>query len=532
MLKGVWQRAEKLPRQSLRLRLTLWYGSLLALALGIFSVLILVLSANAIGQSVDDAVRAEAHIAQHDLAGQLSANPPYWPSQLSFAAVDAYQEPGVTIALLDAAGHVRYESEADTVNIRPSNPAVVPAVLAGNEAWYTTTANRERVRVGAFPIHAPSAASLGSVGSVVGVLLVAKALGDVDATLRLLQLLLILVGGLTLIGAGIAAWMLAARVLQPVAQVTATARAIASGTSGRSPAGDLSRRVPRPGGNDELARLVDTFNEMLAALERLMVSQQRFVADASHELRAPLTTVQGNLAILQRNEDDLEPEERANMLRDAYMETLRLAQLVEDLLVLARQESQRAGGQGSAIVGERQAGLPQWDSGHVAELDRVVLQLVRQLRGRLRADDSPVTLDVGHIEPVRVRADEEAVRRVALILLDNAIKYTPAAADGPTVEPPHISVSVERVGKDAVLRVRDSGIGIAAADLPHVFERFYRADRARDRSGSGLGLAIAAALVERLGGRIEVESELGRGSTFSIYLPLAERDVPPKEDEQ
>ncbi len=527
MLKSVWRAARKRPPESLRLRLTLWYGALLAVALGLFSVLILVLSANAIGQSVDDAVRAESHVALHELAGQLSAKAPYWPSQVTFVAVDAYQEPGITLAVLDSSGHVRYESEAHSAAIRPSNPAVVQTVLAGNEAWDTTTANRERVRVGAFPIRAPGA-SPASAGPVVGVLLVAKALGDVDATLRLLQLLMALVGGLTLVGAGVAAWLIAARVLQPIAQVTQTARAIAVGTSGRSSTGDLSRRVSRPGGNDELARLVDTFNEMLAALERLMVSQQRFVADASHELRAPLTTVQGNLAILQRDQGELEPEERATMLRDAYLETLRLAQLVEDLLVLARQESQRTSGQQTAVAGALEGARPSWGGGHVTELDRVVLQLVRQLRGRLRADGSPLALDVGHIEPVRVHADEEAVRRVALIVLDNAIKYTPkyapAASEGSGAEPPRVSVSVRRAGKDAVLRVRDSGIGIAPADLPHIFERFYRADRARDRRGTGLGLAIAAALVERLGGRIEVESAPGQGSTFSVYLPLAEND--------
>ncbi|HST90356.1 MAG TPA: sensor histidine kinase, partial [Ktedonobacterales bacterium] len=154
------------------------------------------------------------------------------------------------------------------------------------------------------------------------------------------------------------------------------------------------------------------------------------------------------------------------------------------------------------------------------ELDHAILQLVRQLRGRLTAEGSRLTLRIGAVEPARVRADEETLRRVALILLDNAIKYTPAGDAGGGTSGV-VTVSIERSGAEAVLRVRDTGPGIASADLPHIFERFYRADPARDRQGTGLGLAIAQALVERLGGRLSAESAPGQGSTFSVWLPLA-----------
>ena len=133
-------------------------------------------------------------------------------------------------------------------------------------------------------------------------------------------------------------------------------------------------------------------------------------------------------------------------------------------------------------------------------------------------EGSPLQLEVGHIEPVRVRGDEESLRRVALILLDNAIKYTPAGDEG---NKGRVTVSLERVDGQAVLGVQDNGIGIDAADLPHLFERFYRADPARSRQGTGLGLPIAQTLVEELGGRITAESIPGKGSTFSVWLPLA-----------
>ncbi len=274
--------------------------------------------------------------------------------------------------------------------------------------------------------------------------------------------------------------------------------------------------MPQPRGRDELAQVVETFNEMLASLESATQTQRRFVADASHELRAPLTTIQGNLAFLQRHLDELPPEEGRTMLADAHEETQRLAKLVEELLLLARADAsvetplaKRAAD--AAIEGSTRSEPP-------VELDRAMLQLVRQLRRRLDAEGSKLKLEIGRIEPVRVRGDEESLRRVTLILLDNAIKYTPLRDEEGASR---VIVSLERANGQAVLRVRDTGIGIDPADLPHIFERFYRADRARSRQGTGLGLSIAQTLVERRGGHIIAESTPGKGSTFSIWLPLA-----------
>jgi signal transduction histidine kinase len=261
---------------------------------------------------------------------------------------------------------------------------------------------------------------------------------------------------------------------------------------------------------------METFNEMLASLESATQAQRRFVADASHELRAPLTTIQGNLAFLQRHLDELPPEERRTMLADAYGETLRLAELVEELLLLARADASAdtplEAQAEETVAEERTRSVPP------VELDRAVLQLVRQLRRRLDVEGSKLQLEIGQISPVRVLGDEESLRRVLLILLDNAIKYTPIRNEEGAS---HITVSLERLKGQAVLRVSDTGIGIEPADLPHIFERFYRADRARSRQGTGLGLSIAQTLVDQLGGRITAESTPGKGSTFSVWLPLA-----------
>src|SRR5437016_12092651 len=259
-------------------------------------------------------------------------------------------------------------------------------------------------------------------GPVIGVLLVAKSLADVDATVLLLRTLLLLSGVATLVGTLIASWIIATRVLSPLSELMATARSIASSTVRGTRIGNLSQRVPQPRSYDEMAQVVETFNEMLTSLESATQAQRRFVADASHELRAPLTTIQGNLAFLQRHLDELPQEERRTMLADAHGETLRLAELVEELLLLARADAStdtplRAQAVQTAEDGARNA--------PPIELDRVVLQLVRQLRRRLGVEGSTLQLEVGHIEPVRVHGDEESLRQVMLLLLDNAIKYTP-----------------------------------------------------------------------------------------------------------
>ncbi len=268
----------------------------------------------------------------------------------------------------------------------------------------------------------------------------------------------------------------------------------------------------RPGGQDELAHLVDAFNTMLTALESATAAQRRFVADASHELRAPLTTIQGNLALLLARRDEIVPEEQRAMLADAHVETLRLGQLVNDLLALARAD---AGNDAPAADAADRASAPARRP-RLVDLDRIVLDLVRQTRARVAAEGSGLELKIARIEPVHIRGDEVELRQLALILLDNAVKYTPASATGARV-----TVSLERSGAQAVLRVRDTGIGIDAADLPHVFDRFYRADRARDRQGTGLGLSIAQSLVEQHGGTITIESTVGKGSTFTVRLPAS-----------
>jgi signal transduction histidine kinase len=505
----------------------LWYGTLFVVALGCFATFVLVMATSAMNQSVDNAVHAEARVATLALEREMFPYPPYWPQQLLLPTIDTYRDPGVAIEILDAQGHVRYYSEGNTATRIPLSAAARQTVLAGQPPiLYTTNVDNEHVRVEALPVRAPLGNSedfvvnpdgtLAHGGPIIGVLLVAKSLNDIDSALFLLKTLILLSGLTTLVGTLVISWILATRVLRPLTGLVVTARAIAASTARGTRLGNLSQRVRRHGRQDEMAQVVDTFNSMLDSLESATQTQRRFVADASHELRAPLTTIQGNLAFLQRHLSELPPEEQRTMLTDAHEETLRLAQLVEELLLLARSdanEDRSVTVPEEMVVAEGSTSLQP-----IIELDHAVLQLVRQLRGRLNVDGSQVKLEIGHIEPVRVRGDEESIRRSIVILLDNALKYTPGNNGANTG---CVTVSLERKKMQAVLHIHDTGIGIGPDDLPHIFERFYRADRARSRQGTGLGLSIAQTEVERLGGRITAESTLGKGSTFSVWLPLA-----------
>lgn len=285
----------------------------------------------------------------------------------------------------------------------------------------------------------------------------------------------------------LASWLLARRALRPVAALTATAAAIAQSRA-------FSRRVSDGGDRDELGRLAMTINEMLTSLEGAYQGQQRFVAAASHELRAPLTVVQANLELLQRAESRLSEAERAQMIGEAHAEATRMARLVADLLVLARADA------GVALRREP------------VELDRVLLAVLGEIRHLARGQ----RLEVGAFEPIIVQGDPDRLKQLILILIDNATRYT--AAGG------RVTVDLGRAASGVTITVRDTGVGISPDQLPHVFERFYRADpaRSRDAGGSGLGLSIARWIAEEHGGAVDLVSVPGQGTTATVRLPAPE----------
>jgi hypothetical protein len=233
----------------------------LIIALGVFATLTLLLTTNALNQSVDSSVRTEARLVSVALTSRLSSTPPYWPAQLSLPALDTYRESGVVVEVVDSQGAVRYPFASGTGRSLPLSAQTSRAVLAGQTLWYTTTVEGEHVRVEALPIRAPMKETSGhgvnadgtpqGSGPVIGLLLVAKSLSDIDDALFLLQTLLLLAGLATLAGTLVGSWIVATRVLRPLAAMVTAALAIAASTARGTRLGSLSQRIPRPRGHDD-----------------------------------------------------------------------------------------------------------------------------------------------------------------------------------------------------------------------------------------------------------------------------------------
>jgi two-component system, OmpR family, sensor kinase len=254
----------------------------------------------------------------------------------------------------------------------------------------------------------------------------------------------------------------------------------------------LDQRLPLSGTGDELDRLSITFNDMFARLEKAIGEMKQFTASISHELRTPLTALRGEAEVML-----LQPhstEEYRRMLVSQLEEYDRLGRLINRLLTLAR-----------ADAGDiRMHPTP-------VDLSQLAQYLVEQLE--VVASSKQVMLSIESKEPVYVEADHDWLETVILNLLDNAIKYTPEGG--------RVTMRVENRGTERMLEIRDTGIGIPPEALPHIFERFYRVDPSRDSSkeGVGLGLSLVQWIIEQHHGRIEVTSEPGKGSCFTVRLP-------------
>ena len=282
-------------------------------------------------------------------------------------------------------------------------------------------------------------------------------------------------------------YLLMRRALRPVDEIRQKAAQITSR--------NLSERLPVIHTGDELERLGADLNRMIERLEESFSQINRFSADASHELRTPLTVLQGELESIARSGQSL-PADVRDTIGSALEETQRLAKIVENLLAISRLEAGEA--------------LKQPERLDIAELARSTADQMRLL-----AEEKHIFLHCDGAALVEVNADPVRLKQVVVNLLDNAIKYTP---EGGTIE-----ISVTQQNAHAVLDVADTGIGISSSDLPYIFDRFYRADKARSRQmgGTGLGLSIVRSICVAHGGQVTVDSTEGKGSVFHVEIPLA-----------
>ena len=441
------------PR-TLRGRLTAAAALAVVLAVAFLAVCARLLVAQQLHSSLDSSLRRRAT----DVARLSVSAPALLTAPGSLESTVAGRQ--LSVEVLDRHGRFLARSLALGAKLLPDTQVAADALRRGHGGFADVSLGSDPVRLYAAPLPDDGGPAAG------GAVLVASSTTDIDQTLHRLDLLLLLSGLLAAGVGGAAAAVLTRRGLGPLARMSAAAAEIER-------TGDASRRLPDPHAAGEVAELTRTLNQMLAALDAARLRERRFLADASHELRTPVTSLAGNVEFVARH--GVNPE----VLADLQLDTQRLQSLVGDLLALERES----------------AGPP---PDRDVRLDLLVTEAVA---GR-------TAVRVSACEPVTVRGEPDALRRALDNLLDNAEVHGPRGGE--------VTVSLKVSGATAALAVRDEGPGLDPADLEHAFERFWRAPDAADRPGSGLGLAIVRATARRHGGRVTVD-----GSTVAIVLPAA-----------
>jgi signal transduction histidine kinase len=538
--------------RSLRIKLILSHLAVIFVAMTVVSFLLLSLARGYFLSAMEQSLIAQAHLIVQalipgtaaalqpqelpsayntvqqqqasNISVQVGSNAP--PSDLERAPLAYLNEASVELSaaletrirVLDEQGVVLVDSAGGNEGRDLSEEAAVVAALRGEQHTYQHTTDGEDWLFVSVPVLVEEPALSLVEGRVAGVVYLGQPLRDVAAVLSDLRWRLLLAAAVALPLSALVGLALARTIARPVRALTAAA--------GRLADGDFDYPL-RPTGQDELGQLSRTFIAMRDRLRAVERMRTQFVTDVSHELRTPLTAVKGSVETLRDGAAD-DPAVRERFLASIESETDRLIRLVNDLLILSRADAQ-------ALTLRRRP----------VDLRTVVRSTTEKLTPRLVAKDLHVTVELPD-HPLTASADPDRLAQVLVNLLDNALKHTPAGGkvavvgyrlqiEGERAEPPISDLYPPTPpplpdGRWAILSVADTGEGIPTADLPHVFERFYRADRSRsrERGGSGLGLSIAKALVEAHGGHIWLEStskasgtgEGKSGTTASFALPL------------
>jgi two-component system OmpR family sensor kinase len=455
----------------LRSRLTLLYTSIVGGILILFGIAVYYSVSLTVTHQLDDTLKTWAEIVYMNTHIDESGHPVVDLSKLDLPEDVYVQVWGRHNLLIATSSSIRFlNTPLDAASIHSTIPIFQDVSRLG-----------ARLRVLTVPLVASNRQE--------GILQVATHMDVVNATQQTLLEVLLIGTSVAIVAAGLAAWVSSRQAIHPLDNVTKAALQITS-------ADDLSRRIPYKGSpKDEVGQLVAAFNQTLSRLENLFSTQRRFLADVGHELRTPLTVIKGNVGLMRKIKEF--DEESLVTIED---EVDRLTRMVGDLLLLAQAESGK---------------IPL--AHEVVELDTLLLEVLNQMQ--VLAHEK-VKLNLGDIDQVLVCGDRDRLKQVMVNLVGNAINYTPKGGE--------IVVGLGKVAERAQLTVTDNGPGISPEDLPHIFERFYRSEksrtRQRDGKGFGLGLSIAYWIVRNHGGRIEVSSTIGKGTTFCVWLPLAQGD--------
>jgi len=461
----------------LRVRLTLWYGTALALVLIIFSVALYAITARNLRDTVDESLEDTAMTAVRSLEerGFLPLiNEEELLSQFpELTRIDKFFQ------IFSPSGTITIRSPNIKQHEVPLSRTALDAAFAGQKIFESAKYPKEPpLRLISVPIMYG--------GNLLYIVQVGTSMESVGETLQRFLVLLVVAIPIALAVSLAGGWFLAGRALRPVDKITLAAQRIA--------AGDLSQRLSIPAAHDEIGRLAATFNNMIGRLDTSFRQIRQFTSDASHELRTPLTVMKGETDLVLRRPRLL--DDYKSVLESNLEEIDRMTRIVDELLFLSR-----------ADMGEvRVESLP-------VAMESLVEDIHRQ--AKLLAQDRNIEVLLGTVMPVVVQGDDLRLRELLLNLVENAMKYS---YPGGKVE-----IALLNDGREARLSVTDHGIGIAPADHKKIFQRFFRTDVARGhtKKGTGLGLAICSWIAELHKGRVEVKSALGQGSTFTVVLPLA-----------
>jgi len=456
---------------SIKFRFTIWYLLVLAVLLIALSAGVYFYLSRSLYQSLDDSLILRS--------SQLSNIPAILES---IRQGEFQEELGEIVILYFYSGDQLTEVSPRGISI-PTPHELISQAIAGTSLFTTIqTTEGEGLRLLAVPIN------LSILGPPPGIqpaaLVIARSTKQIDQALAGLVHTLIIAIPLALALAAGGGIFLARRALKPVDKIAQTAQEIEET--------DLSRRI-NVNTKDELGRLAATLNAMIGRLEKAFQRQKQFTSDASHELRTPLAVIEAESTLALQKERS--PSDYRQSLEIISQESRQMSSLIDKLLTLARAD----------------AGKEQWNFVAV-DLGKLITNLSTDIE--VLCQEKRLSFQLGQMDDLLVNGDEARLRELFMNLLDNAIRYTPSLGT--------VSISLRREGQMAVVAITDTGVGIPAEDIPFIFERFYRVDKSRSRAegGTGLGLAICRHIAEAHGGKIEVESQVGAGSTFSVCLPL------------
>jgi heavy metal sensor kinase len=459
--------------RSLRVRFAIWTTILILVLLAAFGTFVYFNLSRSLTSAVDDSLALSAAQVVGGLNIQDGKVTIPEPLSTEDSGILALSERGLTIFVLAKDGS-HLQSVGPYHNFTIGITGIPPNNTLGKYLTLLDRADKND------PLRAYILPVLDN-DQVAGWVQVIQSLGPVQDALYQLQTALLLGGAALLLFAALGGYFLSARALKPLAYITQTAQQIAGGE-------DLSARLNLPDIGDEVSHLAATFDAMLVRLDDAFHRERQFTADASHELRTPLAAIQAILGVIREGKRPVREYRQA--FDDLDEETNRLRGMVEDLLRLAR--------------GEESANLAS-DSVSLSNLLIDVADTLRPL-----AEDKGLSLTVQVPDNLTLNGDTDALIRLFVNLVDNAIKYT---------EHGEITIIARYSQNFIEVNVIDTGIGIPPQHLDHIFDRFYRVDLARSSGGAGLGLAIARQIALAHDGRLKVQSEAGLGSTFTVYLP-------------